>query len=322
MVKIVVGIGTARVRLARVGRGLSSSTMVAIAAACLLASLPRASAAAEVLRWKFKPGEVLHYSMDQKIQMNAKGVDLERKSTRSQMIDMSWTVNRVAGDDAEITQRIDRVRVKFESPPYMPFEFDSSDAKAPPAGFEDETKQLKAMVGAEFTFTIKPTGEIGDIAFPEHTLKSFRAAAPRNAPEGDVSEKSLKDMLLQSSPPSFPAEPLEPGKTWKSPPARIPTGFATIVMDRAFTFQGADPQMPNLLLIGMETKVALEPVEGANVTASIRKQEGKGSIRFDAAAGHLASTRLTQRIDMALKDANNQVLEQSTETTTSMALSP
>jgi hypothetical protein len=275
------------------------------------------------LRWKFKTGEVLRYTMEQKTQMNVKGADRENKRTQAQTIDMSWKVNNlVGGGVAEITQRIDRVRMRVEAPPLMPFEFDSRDPKTDAQNpFPEETKQLRAMVGAEFTFKIKPTGEIDDIKFPEQTLKAMRDAAPRGAPEGEVSDKVLKDMLLQQSPPAFPEGPLEPGKTWSSRPAKVPMGFGTLVMEKSFTFEGADPKTPGLMLVGVDTRVALEPAAGANVTAEIRKQEGKGTLTFDANAGHIASTRGTQKIEMVFT-LMDQRIEQTTDATTSMTLSP
>src|SRR5207244_13319176 len=141
------------------------------------------------------------------------------------------------GGAAEITQRIDRVRMRVESPPLMPLDFDSAapktDAQDP---FPEETKQLRAMIGAAFSFKIKPTGEIEDIKFPEQTLTALRDAAPRGAPEAEVSEKVLKDMLLQQSPPAFPEGQLEPGKTWSDRPAKVPIGVGPLVMHHTFTF--------------------------------------------------------------------------------------
>ena len=77
-----------------------------------------------------------------------------------QTLDISWTVNSVgAGGEAEITLRYDRVRLRSEMPPLMPFEFDSNDTKAAvQPGFEAETQQLKAIVGAEVGFKIRAHG--------------------------------------------------------------------------------------------------------------------------------------------------------------------
>jgi hypothetical protein len=321
MVKIVIGVTGAR--SPRRGEAPASRAAVLAAIAWLLVGMMTDSARAEALRWKFKAGEVLHFSIEQKIAVNAKGMDQERKSSRLQTLDISWTVNSVgAGGEAEITLRYDRVRMRNEMPPLMPFEFDSQDSKASvQPGFEAETQQLKAIVGAEVGFKIRPTGEIEDVKLPEATVKRLRDAAPKGTDEGEVSEKSLKEMLLQSSPPSFPDGEIEPGKTWSSKPARMPLGFATMVVEKTFTYQGPDPKAPKLLLVGMEVKATLEPVEGASVTATIRKQEGRGSMSFDAASGHMANARFAQKIDMAIT-VMGQTMEQITDTTTSMTLVP
>jgi hypothetical protein len=318
-----IAIGAGRGGPGRRVRPVAVRITAVLLAAWLLTGRPAGSASAEVLRWKFKPGEVLHYAMEQKTVTNVKGVDRESKSTRSLTIDMSWKVNSVTGaGDAEITQRVDRVRMRLEEPPFMPFEFDSSnpkiDAQSP---FAAAAEQVKALSGSEFSFRMKPSGQIEDITFPEKTLKSLRDAAPKGSPEGDVSEKALKDLLLQSSPPAFPEGSLEPGKTWTNRPAKVPIGFGTIVMDRTFTFQGPDPKAPRRLLVGIDTKVTLEPADGANISAAIRSQSGEGTITFDAEAGRIVSTRGVQKMEMLIT-VMAQRLAQSTETTTTMSLAP
>ena len=53
-------------------------------------------------------------------------------------------------------------------------------------------------------------------------------------------------MLLQSSPPTFPAEPVEPGKTWTAKPSKIShAGLGALMVDQIYTFQGPDPRTPN-----------------------------------------------------------------------------
>ncbi len=309
------------VRPSRPRKACDSPTMILVVVAWLLSGLLSTSASAELLRWKFKAGQVLHYSIDMKIQMIAKSPERELKSSRSHIMDVTWTVLSVgSGGEAEITERIDRVRMRVDQPPYMPLDLDTSSTKSVASGFEEEAKQIKSMVGLEFTFTIRPTGEIGDIKIPERTLKTIREAAPREQPEKDVAEKAVKEMILQSSPPTFPDGELEPGKTWKGKQERIPTPVAIMVMEKTFTFQGPDPKMPHLLLVGIDTKVALEPVAG--VTTTVRKQEGKGSMTIDSRGGRIANFRMTQKIDMTLSQANGPALEQTTETTSSMTLVP
>jgi hypothetical protein len=293
-----------------------------LALACGLGGSTPGTEAAETLRWKFKTGDTLRFSIEQKSNMSVKAMGTERKSSRTHTVEVSWKVLRVdAGGEAEITQKLDHIRMHAEMPPLMPFDFDSAATKADQPGFEAETRQLRAQVGAEFTFKMKATGEITDIKLSEPTLKALREALPPGAPDTELSEQAIKETLLQSSPPSFPDGPLEPGKSWSAKPARMPLGFAALVMDRTFTYQGPDPKNPNLLLVGIDTTAKLEPVEGTDVKAMIRSQEGKGSMAVDGQAGRVVNTRFGLKLDMAVT-AMGQSIEQSTEMNTSMSLLP
>ncbi len=115
---------------------------------------------------------------------NHQGRGRETKSTRSHTINLSWTVKNVASNgEAEITHRIERVRVRIEAPPYMPFDFDSDAPKVDaPGPFEAVAQLTKAMAGVEFTFKMKPSGEIVDIVITAQTMKSLRDAV--KPPEG------------------------------------------------------------------------------------------------------------------------------------------
>lgn len=284
---------------------------------------PVGRASAEGLRWNFRPGETLRFSIERKSSMSAKAMGTERKSSDTQTVEMSWKVLRLdPSGEAEITQRIDRIRLKAEMPPYMPLEFDSATTKEDPPGFEAITRQIRAQVGAEFTFKMKPNGEITDIKLTEETLKRLREAAPPGAPEGEISEKAVKEnLLLQSSPPSFPEGPIEQGKSWSPKPARVPLPFATLIMDKTFTYQGPDAKSPNLLIVAIETNAKLEPIQGADVKSTIRKQEGRGTMTFDGQAGRVVSIRLTQKLDMSIVQAG-QAIDQSSDMTTTMSLQP
>jgi hypothetical protein len=294
--------------------------------ALLLLIASSATARAETLKWKLQPGQVLHYVMEQKSVMTATtATGRQNKSTRTQTMNFTWTVSSVTADGvAEITQHIDRIRMRAEIPPYMPFDFDSKGPKVdPPAPFEVEEKLLSAMAGSEFSFKMKPNGEIDTIKFSEATLKSFRSAMPAGGQgaSSDLSEQAIKDQLLQSSPPAFPNMPLEPGATWTGKPAKIKTPMGNFVLDKVFTFIGPDPKNPKLLLIGLESRVSLEPIEGSEISAKIRAHDGKITLTFDSEAGDIASTRGTDKTILAIT-GQGQTLEQTTEATTSMSLEP
>ncbi len=317
-------IGNPPVRSCRRGGAFRTWSMIAALAALLSGASGRDARAQETLRWKLKAGDVLTYKTEQRMVKNLKFMGKDRKQTISQSINYSWSVKEVSADGlADIMQRIDRLTMRVESPPFMPFEFDSSKLDADvPEPFEAEARQLKATVGAEFMFKMRPSGEIADIKISEATLKKLRDALqpPEGAGPATFSEQGLKDLLMQSSPPPFPQGPLEPGKSWSSKPAKLSAqGSPVVVMDKVFTFQGPDPKDPKLMLIGMEGRVSVEP--GENVTAKIRAQDGKGNLVFDAEAGRIVSSRSTQRTEM-LMSSNGQEIDQTTEMTSTMTLVP
>ena len=296
--------------------------MMALPAFVLSYAGVRDARAQEILRWKFSDGDVLKYTNEQTTMMTVKVMGRERKQKRAQTTTYTWSVKGVSPTgDADIVQRIDRLTMKVEAPPYMPFEFDSSSAKTDvPEPFEAEVNQLKAAIGAEFSFKMKPSGEIESIKIPEATLKKLRAGLPADGGEQDqLSEQSLREMVSQSSPPPFPQVPLEAGKSWSSKTNRIPISLGTLVLDRTFTFQGPDPQNPKLMKIAMEGRVALEPAQ--NVTAKIRSQDGKGSISFDNESGRLVSSRGTQKTEMVIAN-QGQEIDQTTDTNSVMTLQP
>jgi hypothetical protein len=210
----------------------------------------------------------------------------------------------------------------------MPFEFDSDAAPADALGpFEIVARLSKAMAGAAYTFKIKPSGEVSDVVISPETIKTIREAAKPSegagAGAGDsaMSEQAMKDMLLQLNPPPFPVGPLEPGKTWSTKPSKIPTPVGNLVMDKLFTFQGADPKSPNLVVINTETRAALEPMPNSPVMAKIRSQEGKGSLTFDTEAGRIVSARETEKSSMLISEGT-QDIDRTTESTTSLTLQP
>jgi hypothetical protein len=277
---------------------------------------------AETLRWKLGAGEVLRYTMESKQVENFQVAGRNKKSTRSNTTNLSWTVKSVSENgDAEIVLRFDRVRMRIEQPPIVPLEFDSNPNKLEiPDEFESVDRQIKALAGAELSFKLRPNGEVDDLKIPEQTLKKLRDGIPKDAPGGEsVSEQGLKELLMPSRPPTFPTGTVEPGMTWAAKPSKISLPVGSLSIDQVFTFQGPDPKTPRLLLVGIDAKVSLEPAE--NVTAKIRKQEGTGSLTFDAEAGRIVNSRSKQKMEMMITDRGQEII-QSSDTTTTMTLEP
>ncbi len=307
-------------------RAIIAARLIVVAAWGLLGPCGGAIAQ-QHLRWDLKPGETLRYSIDQKMILETRGQGVERRSDRTNTLEFTWKVLSVApGGEAEISHRTERIRMKAEEPPFMPFEFDSSGSKEAQPGFEALARALKAEVGAEFVFKMKPNGEITDIKVPEATLKRLREAAPEGAEKSEISGTALKDTLIQASPPSFPESPLKLGETWTTRPARMPVSLpgpnpplATLILDRTFHYQGPDSASPAISFVRVDTRAKVEPIEGIDVKVTIRKQEGSGSMTVDTQAGRVVGTKLGLKLELLIT-GKGQSIEQSSESSSTMTL--
>jgi hypothetical protein len=274
---------------------------------------------AETLRWKFKPGETLRYTMVQEMSQGMKAMGQEIKSSVKQTIDLHWSVKSIGGDGlAELSQTIDRIRTKVESPGNS-FDYDSQTGKEPEAqNASPLVPLLKAQVGAEFGFKMNSRGELSDIKVPQKLLESLRQAGPLANSGGMFSEEGLKNMISQSS-LMLPEQSLEKGKSWTHQ-GKVPVPMlGTMVIDKIYTFDGPSPIEAGLDQVLLQTKVSLEPAADSNIAVKITSQNGSGEFTFDPQAGRVVSSRVNDQLRMSLS-VMGQEMEQSTDTRTTMTL--
>ncbi len=299
------------------------AVLIRIVLAALAATFGVAAAqpthGAETLRWKFKAGETLRYTMVQETTQAMKAMGQDQKTSLKQTVDLHWSVKNVASDGvAELSQTIDRVRTKVESPGNL-FEFDSQTGKVPEGQIASLLAPLlKALVGAEFTFKMNGRGELSDIKVPQKLLDSLRQAGPAANAGGMFSEEGMKNLISQSS-LTLAEGPLEKGKSWTQQ-AKVPVPMlGTMVMDKTYTFDGPSPTEAGLLHVLLDTKVSLEPAADSNIAVKINSQKGTGEFAFDPEAGRVVSSKVNDKLQMSLS-VMGQELEQSTDTVTSMTL--
>ena len=260
--------------------GMITGLGVVLFATCAFRPMP--ASAADTLEWKFKPGETLKYTMVQQTTQGVKAMGQEFKTNLNQTVDLHWSVKGVSPEGlADLTQTIDRIRTKIEAPGNA-FEYDSEGGKAPEGQIATLLAPLlKALVGAEFTFKMNGRGELSDVKIPQKLLDSLKLAGPAAAGGSMFSEEGMKNMISQSS-LAFPATSLDRGKTWSNQ-SKVPLPMiGTMVLDKTYTYQGPSSTDPQLLQVGLETKVTLEPAADSNVAVKITDQKGKGEFVFDS----------------------------------------
>ena len=265
-----------------------------------IALLATPAAPAATLRWKLKPGDSFHYLLEQTTVTNPKrnGMDLG-KITQSFSVDLVRTVKSVADDGtAEMTQRFERVRMKYDAG-LVKVEYDSS--KEPDPMVAPLVGSLKAMVGAEFTFKMSARGEMSDVRVPEGVVKAFKEAGARGGAADQFSEEGFKRSLVETS-VTFPAEKLEPGQSW-SRQVKIPTPEGKeVIQTRTYTYEGPDPKEgEGVEKIAITSKVDLPPDGSGPDKPDVKRQECKGTLYFDNSAGHMLSSAITENTETAVK---------------------
>lgn len=286
-----------------------------LAAALIVTACAAPARAAATLRWKFREGQSLHYAMVQTQSMTSriKGPEpQEFKQGFTLTIDQTWTVKSVDGSGvASLTQTIDRIRTTADLPGGK-VTFDSKEPKdaSSPAG-----PLFKMLVGAEFSFRMDPRGEISDIKLPEPMLATLRGDGQPAGAQGQFSEAGLKNMIAQMG-LILPAEPVEVGATWGRK-VSIPAGpeGQTREVEQAYTYRGPEAGAEAIDLVITFSPIKPDP----NLPVAIKTQESRGRFGFDAAAGLIASSTVTEKVELAGTIMDKEVT-QSGETTTVLTL--
>lgn len=296
-------------------RSLSLSTRALV----ILISGALPASAAE-LRWKPKPGEALHYVLEQNTVIRLKHGSTEAGTiTRTFTVDLTRTVKSVADDGtADMTQRFDRVRMTYAGGIFK-IEYDS--AKEPDPAVAPLVASLKAMVGAEFSFKMSSRGEMSDVRIPDAVAKAFREAGARGASADQFSEEGFKRSLIDTS-VTFPAEDLSQGKSWSRQLKVQPPGGGQIVHTRTYTYDGPDAQFgPGVEKIGVSSKLERSGEKASASGEELKSQESTGSLYFDNAKGHMVSSTVTEKTESSLMIKDTSI-DQFIEQHTTMKLTP
>ncbi len=158
--------------------------VLALAAALLLAASSSAQAQTR-LRWKFKPGETLHYvttmGMIEKAQIAGK-TPTTITMTMDASYDDAWKIQSVDKEGvATIDRTIERIQMKIQGPlkkqgpQGVLLEFDSAADKGPKTGMAAIFAQVAAaMVKKVAVLRINPRGEVLEAEPPQGLLEGLK----------------------------------------------------------------------------------------------------------------------------------------------------
>lgn len=296
----------------------------AIAALAVLLCLTPGSRAEEPLRWRFKVGEKLAYSMTQDMNMVMNmGPSSQMTTNVHQVMDMTWDVQGVNEQgDAVIVQKFDRVQMKMTGP--MAVDYDTAKDE-PPTGMAAAFAPLyKAMTKGDFEVTMTARGEIKDVKVPQEVLDALKNS-PGAAQMGDLAKPDgFQKMIMQNAfvlPENAPTK----GDHWSTTATVTNPVAGQQTVETSYTFvdmKDIDGQQfavfqPNIKMsFGPagdakgegEAKPAASPNPAMQM--KVKDQKSDGEVLFNATAGRLGSMSVKQDMTMEIAVAGQTLQQQ------------
>jgi hypothetical protein len=273
------------------------------------------------LRYKFKEGEKLRYTLEQKMTMDMSVLGNDVKMEMNQTMETTWHITAVDKDGkARMTQTIDRIRMTMDGPTGK-IEFDSKESKE---GDDPISKVLipilKGMVGGEITMTMDSRGQFSDVKLSEKYAKALKNMPAGGGLGGDfMSEDGIKRLITQSA-MTLPEGGVTKGKSWSSKHDAKMGQLGKMVVDTRYAYEGMETRRDKKVYkISMKPTVSIEADPGAPVAIKLKSQDTKGSAYFDNEAGRLLDTDMVQNLEMEL-DVMGQNITQKIKSTTSLKL--
>jgi hypothetical protein len=284
--------------------------------AILSAVLVSAASAQSVLRWKFHPGEQLHYTRTRD-QTSAKTVAGVRTQDMIQATtDMTLVVAEVADDhSAQMKLLIDRIRYRRKSNAGETH-YDSSTDVAPAGTDAKFAANLKELLGSEFLFHMSPRGEISGIRVGERSPKQ-PGATPK--PTSSNTASSVRNLL-----PYFrlPEEAVAPGMTWPEQTEYLEPNLGLRRVD--LTYQYVRQELYSgrpVEKITFTSDVRFTGLPRGKVIVDLKQNESRGTVYFDKAAGRLVMKEQKEKLSLTLLEESRRI-EDETQSTVTVKLNP
>lgn len=287
------------------------SLTLLVGAALLLAARP--AQAQTTLRYQFKAGDKIPYTMEQKASIKT---DVAGKQSNLQIqltVDWTWHVTAVGNDGkAEVTYKVDRMRSVTDDGGGHKMSVDSDDDKTMTT--PQDKAALKVMKDKGITMNVDPLGRVDNVQFPPELLEQFRQ-------NKDVPVDELVRQLFMPVALVLPKEAVNKGQGWHAKPFEGNVGVGRLTIQTAFTDQGLMQQGGKTL-----EQIAVKPtlsVEKADAKQGEKvESQGEGTILFDNGAGRIVATSLTLNAATSLDAGNGMTVKMTTRETRTLTIRP
>jgi hypothetical protein len=259
-----------------------------------------------LLRWKFKPGEVLDYEIWQEMKSKGSATADATGMNMKLTMNMTWKIQDVDSDgNASMTISVRRIRMKVDSAPGMNTDFDSDSDKEPEGMSADVATAFKAWLKKPFSLKISARGKVSDMKLPETLPKLTKR-------ETDLAHNIFSKMGFElAEMPELPEEAITPEKTWFEKSTTKFTG-ANVEMESAYRYIGKTRKNGQSLdQINAVQTLTKSAKEKTTHHIEVKKLDGEGTILFDNAAGHAISSAMKSKISLSAEVLGTKVEETS-----------
>lgn len=267
----------------------NNTLMIVLASLLATAAFARDAVSADLLRWKLKAGDELQIVSEQSVVSKTSYAAEAVATTVNISLESRWIVGKVAAEQIELTQQIDRIQVRLETPKTAAIIYDSADEKRPSGLARQLQSALKPLLGAQLKLTMTDRGEIVTSELPP----GLAAAAGENKSSAPLVGAEAIRELVSKPPVVLPLEEVEPGATWEvKANQRSPIGDVTD--ERTFRLLAIDEaDAGRIARIEATSKLEFEPSKAKlKVTESSLKQ----TVLFAVEGGNVRSTEQTMRL--------------------------
>jgi len=266
--------------------------------ATVLAWSSAASPAAETaLRWNLPPGTLLNVQLTQTTRTQTTVKDAVTAVQIESGCDLQWAVDRVDADGTiQLTQTFTRLWLKSVAPDGKSSVYDSASVQEPAADARPIADAVRPLLRVRIRMSLSRRGEILDVQRSAE-MDSLLGDLPALTGWKTLLTKEGMSRTLQRALGTLPEAPIKAGDQWTAT-REMDTPLGKIVATDTYTYEGPTRDGQSTL---ERTRVMtdLKPADDAAAPAPgerLPRQQLEGVYLFDAAAGSLAESRLTQTL--------------------------
>jgi hypothetical protein len=260
------------------------------------------------LRWKLAAGDKLQLQLTQTNRFETVVKDKPLVLTVQMAMELAWTVERADVDGTlRISQSFVRFVVKTSTPDGKTVLYDSSARGEPPIEMQELAEAVPRLLGTECTLRLTARGEIADVQAAPETESRLRSLPGAARLQQLLTREGIQQTLRQSL-GVLPKPAVAAGDTWEdaweldSPAGRV--RVASTYTDRG------SATVDERLLERIDVATAVSPQGDAPRVArpaAPLRQEYRGTLYFDAAAGRLVRSELQQVRESPAKEGGPPV---------------